>query len=56
MKRGKKWQARITWRDEDGKLHQKSKSGFDTKQQAKQYAAKLEANRYSAAWFSKAEG
>lgn len=47
MKRGKKWQARITWRDEDGKLHQKSKSGFDTKQQAKQYAAKLEANRLS---------
>lgn len=47
MKRGKKWQARITWRDNDGKLHQKSKSGFDTKQQAKQYAAKLEANRLS---------
>lgn len=46
MKRGKKWQARITWRDSDGKLHQKSKSGFDTKQQAKQYAAKLESQKY----------
>ena len=45
MKRGKKWQARITWRDSDGKLHQKSKSGFDTKQQAKQYAAKLETQK-----------
>ena len=21
MKRGKKWQARITWRDEDGKVY-----------------------------------
>lgn len=47
MKRGKKWQARITWRDNNGKLHQKSKSGFDTKQQAKQYAAELEAKRLS---------
>ena len=45
MKRGKKWQARITWRDSDGKLHQKSKSGFDTKQQAKQYAIKLESQK-----------
>lgn len=45
MKRGSKWQARITWRDENGKLHQKSKSGFETKQQAKQYAAKLESRR-----------
>lgn len=45
MKRGKKWQARITWRDDNGKLHQKSKSGFDTKQQAKQYAAKLETQK-----------
>ena len=45
MKRGQKWQARITWRDSNGKLHQKSKSGFDTKQQAKQYALKLENER-----------
>lgn len=43
MKRGSKWQARVTWRDGKGKLHQKSKSGFDTKQQARQYAIKLEA-------------
>lgn len=42
MKRGKKWQARISWRDSNGKLHQKSKSGFATKQQARQYAVKLE--------------
>lgn len=42
MKRGNKWQARISWRDSNGKLHQKSKSGFDTKQQARQYAVKLE--------------
>lgn len=41
-KRGKKWQARISWRDAEGKLHQKSKGGFDTKQQARQYAVKLE--------------
>lgn len=47
MKRGKKWQARITWRDSNGKLHQKSKSGFDTKQQAKQYAVKLESQKMS---------
>lgn len=47
MKRGSKWQARITWRDSDGKLHQKSKSGFDTKQQARQYAIKLEQEKLS---------
>lgn len=47
MKRGKKWQARITWRDGNGELHQKSKGGFDTKQQARQYASKLEADRLS---------
>lgn len=45
MKRGKKWQARITWRDSNGKLRQKSKSGFTTKQQARQYAVKLEAQK-----------
>lgn len=44
-KRGKKWQARISWRDAEGKLHQKSKGGFDTKQQARQYAVKLEKDR-----------
>lgn len=45
MKRGNKWQARITWRDSNGKLRQKSKGGFETKQLARQYAAKLEARR-----------
>ena len=47
MKRGNKWQARVTWRDGNGKLHQKSKSGFDTKQQARQYAVKLESEKLS---------
>lgn len=45
MKRGKKWQARVSWRDSNGQLHQKSKSGFETKQQARQYAAKLIAQK-----------
>ena len=42
MKRGKKWQARISWRDNFGKLHQKSKLGFMTKQEAKQWAVEQE--------------
>lgn len=42
MKRNGKWQARVSWRDADGKLHQKSKAGFATKAQAKLYAAELE--------------
>lgn len=42
MKRNGKWQARVSWRDADGKLHQKSKAGFSTKAQAKLYAAELE--------------
>lgn len=42
MKRGNKWQARITWRDDLGKLRQKSKLGFETKQQAKQWAIEQE--------------
>ena len=42
MKRNGKWQARVSWRDTDGKLHQKSKAGFATKAQAKLYAAELE--------------
>lgn len=41
-KRNGKWQARVSWRDADGKLHQKSKAGFATKAQAKLYAAELE--------------
>lgn len=42
MKRNGKWQARVSWRDADGKLHQKSKAGFATKAQAKLYAVELE--------------
>ncbi|MBF0600818.1 tyrosine-type recombinase/integrase [Limosilactobacillus oris] len=42
MKRGSKWQARVSWRDDLGKLRQKSKLGFDTKQQAKQWAVEQE--------------
>lgn len=42
MKRGNKWQARISWRDDLGKLRQKSKLGFSTKQQAKQWAVEQE--------------
>lgn len=41
-KRNGKWQARISWHDENGKLHQKAKSGFATKAQAKDYATKME--------------
>ncbi|MEO5283723.1 tyrosine-type recombinase/integrase [Limosilactobacillus allomucosae] len=42
MKRNGKWQARVSWRDASGKLHQKSKAGFATKAQAKLYATELE--------------
>lgn len=41
-KRGQKWQARISWRDSLGKLHQKSKSGFVTKSTAKVWAVNQE--------------
>lgn len=41
-KRNGKWQARISWHDENGKLHQKAKSGFATKAQAKDYATQME--------------
>lgn len=41
-KRNGKWQARISWHDENGKLHQKAKSGFATKAQAKDYATRME--------------
>lgn len=44
-KRYGKWQARITWFDDQGGKHQKAKNGFPTKQAAKQYAAKIEAQR-----------
>lgn len=48
MKRNGKWQARVSWRDANGKLHQKSKAGFATKAQAKRmkmdssYISKIE--------------
>lgn len=45
MKRGKKWQARVSWRDSLGKLHQKSKSGFATKSAAKLWAVNQEQKR-----------
>lgn len=41
-KRGNKWQARFSWRDSLGGLHQKSKAGFLTKIQARQWAVEQE--------------
>lgn len=41
-KRGNKWQARFSWRDSLGGLHQKSKAGFLTKMQARQWAVEQE--------------
>lgn len=41
-KRGNKWQARFSWRDSLGGLHQKSKTGFLTKVQARQWAVEQE--------------
>lgn len=41
-KRGNKWQARFSWRDSLGGLHQKSKAGFLTKVQARQWAVEQE--------------
>lgn len=43
-KRGAKWQARIQWRDSHGKRHTKSKLGFATKSQAKQWAVEVESS------------
>jgi len=36
-----KWQARITWHDDNGKRHSKSKNGFPTKKLAIQWADEL---------------
>ena len=47
MKRGNKWQARVTWRDGNGKLHQKSKSVFYTKKQAWNFAVKIVSEKLS---------
>ena len=41
-KRGKSWEARVSWYDDDGKRHYVSKSGFKTKIDARSYALKLE--------------
>lgn len=42
-KRGKGWQARISWYDGQGKRHTKSKAGFSTKMSAKEWAVNHEA-------------
>lgn len=41
-----RWQARISWYDDQGKRHYKSKNGFATKAEAKRYAAKAESKKY----------
>lgn len=43
QKRGKGWQARISWVDSQGGRHTKSKSGFQTKTAAKKWAVDNEA-------------
>lgn len=42
IKKGPSWMVRITWRDAYGVQHKKSKSGFKTKIQARQYANEME--------------
>lgn len=37
-----KWQARISWYDDDGKRHYKTKAGFSTKPEAKRWARTIE--------------
>ena len=39
VKRGKKWQARISWYDDENKRHLKTKSNFPTKKLAQIWAA-----------------
>ena len=43
-KRGKTWQAKVYFYDEDGKRHAKSKTGFHTKREAEIYATDLQKN------------
>lgn len=38
QKRGKTWQARISWYDTTGKRHRKAKAGFSTKMAARKWA------------------
>lgn len=42
IKKGPSYMVRITWYDADGKQRKKSKFGFKTKVQARQYANKME--------------
>lgn len=42
VKRGKSYHVRVSWRDKNGVLKQKSKGGFKTKNEARQYAVELE--------------
>lgn len=42
VKRGKNYHVRVSWRDKSGVLKQKSKGGFKTKNEARQYAVELE--------------
>lgn len=42
-KRTSHWQAKVSWYDNDKKRHYKTKGGFKTKNQAKQWAAQQEA-------------
>lgn len=44
-KRGKTWQARITYYDEVGERQQKNQGGFKTKREATEYANQFEVNR-----------
>lgn len=42
QKRGKSWQAQVSWIDVDGKRKYKTKSGFTTKRQAQTWANEME--------------
>ncbi|RDG21440.1 site-specific integrase [Limosilactobacillus fermentum] len=46
IKKGPSWMVRVTWRDEDGKQHKKSKSGFKTKAAARKAGAEMENTKY----------
>lgn len=57
IKKGPSYMVRITWYDADGKQHKKSKSGFKTKVQARQYAnGDLQATRTSNGWTFSGDG
>lgn len=43
-KKNGKWQARISWTSPDGKYHRKTKNGFSTKAEAKQWSAEATIN------------